>query len=226
MNIKKCAVETEKKALNHSGLKSRKNITYFNNVTFPSDTQGELEGTVYYVQNSIIPAGEHIYGDIQPDIISNRKTMMMFKPHTDSLSSSPIFFTIYHNNEVLFHEEMLPPDHLTKICTRVYTQIDADFSLPSHFDFILDDSEELQNSKDAIYFNNFIKEYDSINVVTYDGGHSPSFELFYNTSYTGKKVFFECTSTYGITISFNASKRNLEKGDLYFLSIIKVHGTR
>lgn len=32
-----------KKALNHSELKSRKNITYFNNMTFPSDTQGNLK---------------------------------------------------------------------------------------------------------------------------------------------------------------------------------------
>lgn len=217
MNFKKCSAETGKKTLNHSELNSHKNITYFNNISSHSDTQGELEGTVYYVQNSIIPAGRYIYDDIQPDIISNRKTMIMFKPHIDSLSSTPIFITIYHNDEILFHEEMLPPDNLTKICTKVYAKIDADFSLPSHFDFILNDSEELQNSKDAVYFNKFIKEYNSIKVITYDGGHSPSFELFYNTSYTGKKVFFECTSTYGITILFNASKRNLEKGESIFL---------
>lgn len=152
--------------------------------------------------------------------------MMMFKPHTDSLSSSPIFFTIYHNNEVLFHEKMLPPDHLTKICTRVYTQIDADFSLPSHFDFILDDSEELQNSKDAIYFNNLIKEYDSINVVTYDGGHSPLLSFFIIPAIQVKKFFLNAHQHMELLFHLMHQKEILRRENLYFLSIIKGHGTR
>ncbi|WP_404461344.1 M66 family metalloprotease [Providencia rettgeri] len=196
----------------------KKNITYFNNSKYDSDTYGDLKGTVYYVQNSIIPAKNHVSNDIQPTLISNRKTMFMFKPHDDLLSESPIRIAIYNeNSDILFNQEMLSPEHLTKTCSNVYAEIEADFSQPSYFDFTLDNSEQLQNAKDPLYFNKFIDEYNTINVVTYDGGYSPSFELFYNLDYAGKKVLFQCTSTWGISILFNSTKKNLEQGDSLLL---------
>ncbi|MDV5225815.1 hypothetical protein RZ760_007650 [Providencia rettgeri] len=114
-------------------------LHYFNANNHPSDTDGDLKGNVFYAQSSIIPARNHIDGDIHPNLVSARKTLVIFKPHEEIKYSSSIELKIYtRSDEEIYSTELLSPQMLPRIAGSEFNFTNLtldDYSIPDTFDF-------------------------------------------------------------------------------------------
>ena len=105
---------------------------YFNQNISPSDLDGSLKGNVFFAQSSIIPAKNNIEGDIQPNLVTGRKTLLLFKPHEITQDNTEVKLNIYDDkNHLIFSDMLSPPSLLPKIAgiEPYYTNI-----LPENFD--------------------------------------------------------------------------------------------
>lgn len=87
----------------------------FNTNPVNDDLNGELVATILFVQNSIIPQGRHIAGDIQPHLTANRKTMVLFKPAPGSGNNPSVVMRVENAaGSVVGRYTMLTPEKLTR----------------------------------------------------------------------------------------------------------------
>ncbi|MBN8035439.1 hypothetical protein, partial [Vibrio vulnificus] len=78
-------------------------VFYYNTNNYPSDIQGDLKGNVFYAQHSIIPAINRIDVDIQPHLVSGRKTLVIFKPHEKIKENEQLNIKVYNeDNEKIY----------------------------------------------------------------------------------------------------------------------------
>ncbi|TMO45608.1 hypothetical protein CWC25_05700 [Pseudoalteromonas sp. S4389] len=88
---------------------------YFNQNALNSDTEGNFPATVLFAQNSITPSLNKIEDDIQPHLVAQRKTMLMFKPHQELANDSQIVLSVLDSNDTLVYQTfMRSPDAFTK----------------------------------------------------------------------------------------------------------------
>lgn len=88
--------------------------TVFWDNDFPSDTVGELQGTVLFAQGQIFPSKNGIPNDnMQPHVTALRKTLVMFKP---SASDTPVYMTVKNvdGNVLALNIEMEDPENIPK----------------------------------------------------------------------------------------------------------------
>ncbi|MBP6080616.1 MAG: hypothetical protein KA732_04985 [Providencia sp.] len=161
--------KTQADKINHT-----KNI-YFNENSFPSDLQGELKGNVFYAQSSIIPAINNIKDDIHPNLVTGRKTLLLFKPHDIIQSDTEIKLNVYDNKNNLLHSSvMLSPEYLPKIAgvDPYYTNISPEyFERPISSDICIEEKYELEQIiNDKIKLKEIIKmnETDITHIVFSD----------------------------------------------------------
>ncbi|USR66064.1 hypothetical protein NFC79_05585 [Providencia stuartii] len=74
-----------------------------------SDTYGDLKGSIYFAQNSIIPAVNRIEGDRQPTLVPNRKTLIMFKPQHNIPNNEDIYIEITDSKRTGSYIKKLSP---------------------------------------------------------------------------------------------------------------------
>ena len=68
----------------------------FNTNDFPSDLSGNLEASLLFAQNHVIPAKSHIDGDVHQHLIGERKTLVMLKPKDPNFDEAiPLTMTGY-----------------------------------------------------------------------------------------------------------------------------------
>ncbi|MFV8808699.1 M66 family metalloprotease [Yersinia enterocolitica] len=84
------------------------------NKNYTTDTSGELPGMVIFAQNSTIPYGSHIDGDIQPHLIAKRKTMVLFMPENPVSQSDSVTITVQNGKDTVAHYSMRTPEQLTR----------------------------------------------------------------------------------------------------------------
>jgi len=181
---------------------------YFNQTHFASDTQwelkeglkGELQGSVYYVQNSVIPSHNHIPDDVQPGIVANRKMMVLFNPDDDGLKN--IYLNIRgEKNRIILTKTLVHNDSGIPLCLQASENINFDFSIPKIFDVTIDKNKELKEiSDDVNAFDAIISKHDTIKIRTSDGNYSSTFTLNSNRSFSGKKIYFVCDSGYRVAL--------------------------
>ncbi len=188
---------------------------YFNKNKFASDVQGELKGSVYYVQNSIIPSHKHISDDVQPRIVANRKLMILFSPDLSDLDI--IYLNVRdENNRIILTQTLVNDDDRIPLPHQINIT-HADFSTPEKFDVIIDRNNELEKiSYDTNHFESIILENNRIKIRTSDGNHSESFTLRPNFSFSGKVILFVCDSGYQIkVIRPGLSTIKMSRGESY-----------
>ena len=82
-------------ALCHSFNASALQTNTFNQNEFHSDTTGNFPATVLFAQNSITPSQNGVEDDIQPHLVAERRTMIMFKPHDKLNNDAKLHFLIF-----------------------------------------------------------------------------------------------------------------------------------
>lgn len=142
-------------------------LHYFNTNNHPSDTNGDLKGNVFYAQSSIIPAGNHIDGDIHPNLVSGRKTLVMFKPHEKTEENANIELKVYNSNDQeIYSTKLLPPSMLPRVSDNEInfsSLTPDDFSIPSTFDLHIDSSDNLNKlTNQPHYLNNILDKKKTI----------------------------------------------------------------
>lgn len=210
--------------INTQPIVSKENKTHFNNNKYPSDTTGKLAGSVYYVQNSIIPANNHIIDDIQPRIISNRQTMVLFKPNEFIDYQRNIKIQVIDNqSNITFSTNMKNPENITKACTPIYADITIPSPKPDEKIIIIDNNEIINKLNSPQYFNDVIVNHDVIKIITTDGHYAASFKVESDENYSLRKMIFKCYSTCSFFVLFNDRKVELKHGD--DLEIFNINGT-
>lgn len=142
-------IDNDKKYYNSLLLEYKKRVGktyYFNENNHPSDTDGDLKGNVFFAQSTIIPAHNHIEGDVHPHLVSERKTLVIFKPHEQIKQHENIGLKIYNNSNEIYSTELLPPSKLPQIAGEEYdfiTLTPDEFSIPETFDLHIDSPEKL-----------------------------------------------------------------------------------
>ncbi|MBQ0367691.1 hypothetical protein, partial [Providencia rettgeri] len=207
-----------------SGIKPDKAI-YFNKNKFInplthkeiSDTSGELKGSVYFAQNSIIPAVNRIEGDIQPKLISGRKTLVMFKPQSSIQQNENIRLTIYDkNNKLITSENLRPPTKLPKIANNSTTETNLlphCFKLPKRFGITIENENHLNDiASNQKSLHNLILTNESIELSFNHNYIKETFILNNDIKYIGKTVILKNINKNEINISYGNETVPLPKG--------------
>ncbi|MEY1389156.1 M66 family metalloprotease [Providencia stuartii] len=144
-------------------------VFYYNTNNYPSDIQGDLKGNVFYAQHSIIPAINRIDDDIQPHLVSGRKTLVIFKPHEKIKENEQLNIKVYNeDNEKIYSTYLLPPSKLPKIAgtEQRFTRLTPDdFTIPKSFDFTINASKKIKELTESTnYLNQLMTENDIIRV--------------------------------------------------------------
>lgn len=194
---------------------------YFNKNHFASDTEGPLKGTVYYVQNSTIPAHNHIAGDIQPHLVTNRKLMVLFKP--DEKEFENIFLNVRgENGQVILTKTLIHDDDKIPLCEQESISGDIDFIPPDTFDLVITEDDEIKKiATDVNYFDDVLLKNKSVKIITSDYNFSPVFSLRNDSKFSNDKILFVCNSGYGFEIIRSGKDSiKLRRGEeIYLLNV-------
>lgn len=196
------------------------NITFNNN--FFNDLTGELSGYVLFVQNSVIPARNNIYGDKQPHLTGKRKTMVLFKPGKGFKNSSDnVRITLKDKNGVLLTQiAMQPPHKLPGIAGAKKINVRAslkDFKLPQQHDQLLQGQSILNNLIKKEHFFDQIKNHWTLKIKTYNGSWLRYFKLPEGKVLDGRTVVFHSQADYDSEVFYSTRSLTLKKGDILVL---------
>lgn len=102
-------------ALSHTSAVFSADENTFNQNEFYSDTTGNFPATVLFAQNSIMPSHNGVEDDIQPHLVAERRTMIMFKPHDKLSHAAKVILSVFdNNNSLLYQTFMRSPEDFTK----------------------------------------------------------------------------------------------------------------
>lgn len=101
-------------SVKNTGRRELTDVVYFWDNDWPSDTDGNLDGTVLFAQSQIIPSKHGISGDAQPHLIAQRKALVLFKPHGDQLSGDLSLTVRNADGTILWVKTMNDPEDLPK----------------------------------------------------------------------------------------------------------------
>lgn len=201
------------------------NAIYFNKNKFIdplthkeiSDTNGELKGSVYFAQNSIIPAVNRIEGDIQPKLVSGRKTLVMFKPQSSIKKNENIKLNIYNEkNKLISSENLLPPIKLPTIADNNIIETNLFphcFKLPKRFDISIENENHLNDiASNQKALHNLILTNESIELSFNHNYIKETFILNNDIKYKGKTVILKNINKNEINISYGNETVPLPKG--------------
>ncbi|MEN5315375.1 M66 family metalloprotease [Pseudomonas koreensis] len=181
----------------------------FNTNSFASDLEGEFSASVMLVQNSIIPAGQHIEGDIQPRPIMHRKTMILLKP-TIGIAESDVIVMRLRNAEGLEVDSfvMQPPGELTKLAEAQadYEGSDEDFIDPGVYDLIITGQSQLDNMQDDVegeYLKKVLVANNTVKIGTYNGSYLRDFYIPDGVEPDGKVLVFSSEAGYSSTLHYS-----------------------
>lgn len=197
---------------------SLSDATYFNDHKHENHLYGGIAGAIYFAQNSIIAAKEAVENDVQPTLIVNRKTMVLFKPAEFTNPDDDLKLEVYDKKDTLiFSTPFRSPSLLTETCIPVYAKIDLEQSLPYESGLVIKNKEEFVNINNTIKLNEAFLKHDFINIVVKDGGQAKLYDLFNDIKLSGKKVIFENRSEESYSIIFNSQKKQLNSGEKLYL---------
>ncbi|MCX9118298.1 M66 family metalloprotease [Providencia rettgeri] len=209
-----------------SGIRPDKAI-YFNENKFIdpithkeiSDTSGELKGSVYFAQNSIIPAVNRIEGDIQPTLVPNRKTLIMFKPQHKIPDNEDVYIEITDSKGTgSYIKKLSPPSKLPQLSYLSIYETNLrprDFKKPSFFDLEVRNVNQLNKVLESPnYFNQLISKADNIKFnfsgIKYDNWTKP-IHLNSNPKYRGKNIVFYNSTNSNIIIRYSNKYHTIEQ---------------
>ena len=87
----------------------------FWNNNWPSDTDGDLSGTVLFAQAQIVPSHYRVSGDdMQPHLTASRTTLVMFQPRDSDVPSIQMTARNAAEDTVLGTLTMNPPEDIPK----------------------------------------------------------------------------------------------------------------
>lgn len=189
---------------------------YFNNNVFGSDTIGDFKGSVFFVQNSIIPSKKHIDNDIQPHLVSKRKTMVLFKSYESIDQNESVYLHVKNRSgNIIYKIEMRPPEKLTSPCGSVTGNYnESDFSEPLNYDVVFDKNNDLNKiSNDPSILEGLTKKSKAIKILTSDGNWAKTFTLLNNQESSGAKITFKCNSGYNFSVFYAKESIVMSRGD-------------
>ncbi|MEQ4662143.1 M66 family metalloprotease [Providencia rettgeri] len=199
--------EINKSFGNLSFFENGKTNHYFNNNLHSSDVDGELKGNVFFAQANIIPSKLHINGDSKPKLVKERKTLIMFKPHTHIPEENPIQLNIYDkNNNLIMQKPLSPPSKLPKIADnsiRETNLLPRDFKSPVNFDLVMrSNSELIEISKNQNYLHETILDNNKINLKLNHNNIKTPFILNNSIKYKGKTIKLHNTDNNDIEVNY------------------------
>lgn len=173
-----------------------------------SDTQGDLKGAVYFAQNTVIPAVNRIEGDVQPTIVSDRETLVMFKPQHYLNKNSHVLLRIYDSkNNLMTTQKMKPPSELPQIADSTIKKTNIspnDFSKQWGFDIQIKNSRNLNQRLHHTMINN------KYIALTIDKNKSKNeVILISDRKYIDTHIELSNTSGSEITINYSNNKTTL-----------------
>ncbi|MGL1903153.1 MAG: M66 family metalloprotease [Fibrobacterales bacterium] len=191
----------------------------FNTNNLPSDTEGDLLGTVLFAQHAVIPSKNTIPNDIQPHVTQLRKTMVLFKPQA-KIPESPAEVTLVvgnKNSDVAETFTMRSPDALTTL-PGVVKSIDLstiDFTAPPSFDYSISGQTALNTLKDDISGSqvaSHLASHNTLSITLADGAWINAVYLPDKTDLTNKTVVISSTAGYGATLYYRNTSVSMTKG--------------
>lgn len=188
---------------------------YFNN-NFYNDLKGSLEGYVMFAQHSIIPAKQHIDGDVQPHLTAERDTLVMMKlSESDRDTAERVFMAVAdENNKIIKQFAMFPPASLPKIAGSEYgADLDInDFVAPTEFDATVYDQAALNDLEDASQFLSLLQKNPRVKIETGDSRWIRTFNLPVDKSLEGRTLVFHSNAGYNSTIIYGERSEPLQRG--------------
>jgi hypothetical protein len=163
--------------------------TSFWNNAWPSDTDGELKGTVLFAQAQILPSKHRVDGDnMQPHLTANRKTLVMFKPSDENMvdQSLPLQMSVKDDAGTVRSVNMEHPDDIPKqagwIPNAEWLQfITESITFPSSLDdpYVITGKSNLNKANDptAVYLSNILNNENTKVHAKYNGGSSSNLYL-------------------------------------------------
>jgi len=207
------------KSINNNEPRNSPSFSYFNENYPKNDSREELEGAVYYVQNSIIPARKNILDDVQPDIIENRKLMVLFTPQEGNVDVINLKVKNIRNG-IDVSRTFKPRNDRLPLALQPEVSGNVDFSIPGDFDITIDNDSKIKEiSNDINAFENIISKNSTIKIITSDGNYSGQFTLRFNKEFSGKKILFICNSGYAFdVIRPRLNSMRMSRGDSYLFT--------
>ncbi|EPL9570356.1 M66 family metalloprotease [Providencia rettgeri] len=184
-----------------------------------SDTYGDLKGSIYFAQNSIIPAVNRIEGDIQPTLVPNRKTLIMFKPQHKIPDNEDVYIEITDSKGTgSYIKKLSPPSKLPQLSYLSIYETNLrprDFKKPSFFDLEVRNVNQLNKVLESPnYFNQLISKSDNIKFnfsgIKFDNW-TKSINLNSNPQYQGKNIVFYNSTNSNIIIRYSNKHHTLEQ---------------
>jgi hypothetical protein len=180
----------------------------FNQNTWPSDTQGSLQGTVLFAQSQVIPAQTRIQGDLQPSVLALRDTLVLFKPDpkVQLTQGKGILVKAYSSDDRLLGSvNMKHPNDIPKT-PFFLNNIDAS---AINFDTTLNNPREINTHAElsklsdptGVFLKELLAANSSVRISLRDGASVNEIYLPAG-DYTGKKIVVVRNASYGSTVKY------------------------
>ncbi|RXJ74131.1 hypothetical protein CS022_05805 [Veronia nyctiphanis] len=203
-----------------TGRQTVKHNSYiaFNQNSF-NDLSGDLSAYVLFAQHSIIPAGNHIQGDLQPHLTGNRKTLVMVKPEKNMMSGDALTMQVIDaGGNDRYSVSMETPRWIPGIAGQLEVSVGfdwdpTDFDLPSSYDATVSGESALaQLDKSGAKLLDIFKSAQTVKVATRNGSWRSAFYLPTSEALDGKKIVFQSSAGYGSTVYYGNSSTRLTNG--------------
>jgi len=183
--------------------------TVFWDNEWPSDTDGELKGTVLFAQAQILPSKHRIEGDYtQPHLTAIRKTLVMFQPSEGLVEDTvPLQMTAKDKDGMILGSvNMENPNNIPKQDGWIPVSSDIYFPPSLESPYIIEGNANLQsvNDPNAVYLTNKLNTVNNKVRVKYrDGAWSSDLYLPNGNSVPiGSKVWVTSNAGYAVRVNY------------------------
>ncbi|OBU16225.1 hypothetical protein AYY19_03405 [Photobacterium aquimaris] len=202
----------------------------FNTNDFPSDLSGNLEASLLFAQNHVIPAKSHIDGDVHQHLIGERKTLVMLKPKDPKFDEAiPLTMTGYNidGNKLgtltLDRPYKLPPISGV-IDPKIRAQVKFDPAIT--FDSLPQVNTNQLRSNGDYLAEQIAKSTQGVSIKLSDGYWTGTITLKADKALNGKIVIISSNAGYNTTINAKNAVTISNGQTLYFINVNGVWYTK
>tara|TARA_B100001094_G_scaffold333028_2_gene407994 strand:- start:6069 stop:8114 length:2046 start_codon:yes stop_codon:yes gene_type:complete len=193
----------------------------FYNQKYPSDIVGNLKGTVLFAQSTIIPSLHQIENDIQPHLVANRTTLILFKPQDKIDDKKYITVHVYNaEHQLIFKKKMRPYTQPIQIDGIPPYQLS--FSYPPPYDIKMSDKDTINALRQDLTgkkIKELLEQHHHLHIKTTNGAFSGAIHIPKIKSYGRKYITIESNSDMDSRIHFSGKIRTLTTGKSIILKL-------
>jgi Peptidase M66/ToxR activated gene A lipoprotein domain len=188
----------------------------FNTTKPVNDLKGTLEAQVLFAQSQIIAAHPR-QGDVQPHLVSQRKTLLLVRPLQGDDSTPMSVVVRNEQGNTLGSIELQPPKLLPKTAYYVegVPEGTIDFTPRGGSSGSIKDQRDLEKlaDKDGSFLNTQLKRHDFVEIETADGRWVSDIYVPQNKKLEGKIIRVRSQAGYQSTIHYSGRKAELSRGE-------------